>query len=170
MFTLGEIIDLAVRIEKNGESTYRKAQKEVSNPVLSSMLQWLADDEAEHEKWFAKLKQNVDEKIEDPKFEEMGREILGGVLGKQAFSMDEADFSRLNDITDLLELSLEFEKDTLVFYEMLKEFVEDEKVLSGIAKIIEEENRHIAYLQEFLEKGEIPSLKHPRDSKTRGRG
>ena len=134
------------------------------------MLQWLADDEAEHEKWFAKLKQNVDEKIEDPKFEEMGREILGGVLGEHAFSMDEADFSCLKDIKDLFELSLEFEKDTLVFYEMLKEFVEDEKVLSGIAKIIEEENRHIAYLQEFLEKGEIPSLKPPRDAKTSGRG
>ena len=160
MFTLGEIIDLAVRIEKNGESTYRKAQKVVSSPILSSMLQWLADDEAEHEKWFTKLKQNVNEKIEDPKFEEMGREILGGVLGEHAFSMEEADFSSLKDIKDILELSLEFEKDTLVFYEMLEEFVEDEKVLSGIAKIIEEENRHIAYLQEFLEKGRIPSLKH----------
>jgi rubrerythrin len=124
------------------------------------MLQWLADDEAEHEKWFTKLKQNVNEKIEDPKFEEMGREILGGVLGEHAFSMEEADFSSLKDIKDVLELSLEFEKDTLVFYEMLEEFVEDEKVLSGIAKIIKEENRHIAYLQEFLEKGEIPSLKH----------
>ena len=160
MFTLGEIVDLAVRIEQNGESTYRKAQKVVSSPILSSMLQWLADDEAEHEKWFTELKQNVNEKIEDPKFEEMGREILGGVLGEHAFSMEEADFSSIKDIKDVLELSLEFEKDTLVFYEMLKEFVEDEKVLSGMAKIIEEENRHIAYLQEFLEKGEIPTLKH----------
>ena len=159
MFTLGEIIDLAIRIEKNGESTYRKAQKVVSSPILSSMLQWLADDEAEHEKWFTKLKQNVNEKIEDPKFEEIGREMLGGVLGEHAFSLEEADFSCLNDIKDVLELSLEFEKDTLVFYEMLEEFVEDEKVLSGIAKIIKEENRHIAYLQEFLEKGGIPSLK-----------
>lgn len=164
MFTLGEIIDLAVRIEKNGESTYRKAQQKVSSPVLSSMLQWLADDEAEHEKWFTKLKRNVDEKIEDPKFEEMGREILGGVLGEHTFSMDEADFSSLNDIKDLFELSLEFEKDTLVFYEMLKEFVEDEKVLSGIDKIIEEEKRHIAYIQGFLRNGEIPSLKHPREA------
>ena len=160
MFTLGEIIDLAIRLEKNGERTYRKAQKEVSNPILASMLQWLANDEAEHEKWFTNLKKIVNEKIEDPKFEEIGREILGGVLGEHAFSMEEADFSCINDIKDVLELSLEFEKDTLVFYEMLEEFVEDEKVLSGIAKIIKEENRHIAYLQEFLEKGEIPSLQH----------
>ena len=62
MFTLGEIIDLAIRIEKNGESTYRKAQKEVSSSKVSAMLEWLADDEAKHEKWFTELRENVDEK------------------------------------------------------------------------------------------------------------
>ena len=161
MFTLGEIIDLAIRIEKNGENTYRKAQDEVSSSELASMLQGLADDEAEHEKWFAELRENVDEKIENPKLAEMGKEILQGVLGDHAFSMDEADFSSLDNITGLLELSLEFEKDTLVFYEMIKEFIEDGKVLSGIDKIIKEENRHIKYLEEFIEKGEILPLTHP---------
>lgn len=161
MFTLGEIIDLAIRIEKNGGNTYKRAQEEISSSRLTAMLQWLADDEAEHEKWFAKLRENIDEKIEDPKLEEMGKEILQGILGDNAFSMDEADFSSLNSITGLLELSLEFEKDTIVFYEMIKGFIEDEKVLSGIDKIIKEENRHIKYLEEFLEKGEILPLTDP---------
>ena len=31
---MAEIIDLAVRIEKNGEKAYRKARDEVSNPSL----------------------------------------------------------------------------------------------------------------------------------------
>jgi len=44
MFTLGEIIDLAISIEKNGENAYRKAQEEVSNPSLASMLQRLAEE------------------------------------------------------------------------------------------------------------------------------
>ena len=158
MFTLGEIIDLAIRIEKNGESTYRKAQKEVSSSKVSAMLEWLADDEAKHEKWFTELRENVDEKIEDPILEKMGKEILQSVLGDHTFSMNEVDFSSLDNIKGLLEVSLEFEKDTLIFYEMIKGFIEDENVLSGIDKIIEEENSHVKNLEEFLKKGEILPL------------
>ena len=154
MFTLGEIIDLAIRIEKNGENTYRKAQEEVSNPSLASMLQWLAEDEVEHEKWFEKLKEEVETTEEDPKLEEMGKAILQSVLGDQAFSIKDADLSRIEDLNSLLELSVEFEKDTILFYEMLSAFIDDEETLRQLDKIIEEENRHVQVLEEFLEKKE----------------
>lgn len=152
MFTLGEIIDLAIRIENNGKNTYRKAQDEVASSELASMLQELADDEAEHEKWFAKFREDMDTEIEDSKIEEIGRSILQSVLGNQAFSMNDADFSRIDNITNLLELSIEFERDTIIFYGMLKEFIKDDKVLSGIDQIIEEENRHIKRLEDVIKK------------------
>jgi len=151
MFTLSEIIDLAIRIEKNGENAYRKAQEEVSNPSLASILQWLAEEEVEHEKWFTRLKENAATLAEDPKLEEMGKSILQGVLGDQAFSIKDADFSKTEDINSLLELSVEFEKDTILFYEMLSAFIDDEETLSQLDKIIEEEKRHVQLLEEFLE-------------------
>ena len=150
MFTLGEIIDLAVRIENNGENTYRKAQEEVSSPELASMLRDLADDEAEHERWFAEFRKDMDKEIRDPGMEEMGRSILQGVLGDQAFSMNDADFSKIDNVKDLLELSLEFEKDTIIFYEMIREFIGDKAVHSGIEKIIDEEIRHVKRLEKLL--------------------
>jgi len=160
MFTLGEIIELAVRIEKNGEDIYRKAQEEVSSPSLASMLQWLADDEVEHEKWFTQLKDGIETTVEDPKLEEMGKAILKGVLGDQAFSIKDVDFSKIEDINSLLELSVEFEKDTIIFYEMLSAFIDDEETLRQLDKIIEEENRHVQVLEEFLEKREaLPDTK-----------
>lgn len=155
MFSLGEIVDLAIQIEKNGEQSYRKAQKEVTSQELASILGWLANDEKEHEKWFIDMKKEIDEKIEDPKLEEMGREILNGVLGEQAFSMDDADFSRIKDIDTLLEISLEFEKDTILFYEMIKDFIEDGIILEGIDRIIKEENKHVKRLEELTSKNEI---------------
>ena len=150
MFTLGEIIDLAVRIEANGEKAYRKAQGQVTDPALASMLGWLADEEVEHEKWFPRLKENITIGREDPKLEEMGKAILQGVLGDHTFSIDEADFSRIEDLDSLLELSVEFEKDTILFYEMLSAFIEDEQTLIRLNRIIEEENRHVRLLQDFL--------------------
>jgi rubrerythrin len=161
MFTLGEIIDLAIQIEKNGEKSYRKAQDEVSDVSVSSMLKWLADDEAEHEKWFENMKKEIDEKVEDPRLEEMGKEILTSVLGEQAFSMDDADFNKIDNITALLELSLEFERDTILFYEMIKDFIDDSKVMAGIDKIIEEENKHVKKLEEFLGEGNILMADNP---------
>jgi rubrerythrin len=150
LFTLGEIIDLAVRIEMNGQKAYRKAQVQVTDPALASMLGWLADEEAEHEKWFPNLKQGVKEIGEDPKLEEMAKGVLQGVLGDQAFSIDEADFSKVEDLNQLLELSVEFEKDTVLFYEMLSAFIQDEPTLNRLSRIIEEENRHVRTLQDFL--------------------
>jgi rubrerythrin len=151
MFTLSEIIDLAIRIEKNGENAYRKAQEEVSNPSLASMLQWLAEEEVEHEKWFIRLKEKTTTVAEDPKLEEMGKAILQGVLGDQVFSIKDADFSKTEDINSLLELSIEFEKDTILFFEMLSAFIDDKETLSQLDKIIEEEKRHVQLLEEFLE-------------------
>ena len=159
MFTLREIIDLAVRIEKNGENVYRKAQKEVSDPMLSSMLLWLADDELEHEKWFTQFKNGMDETGEDPKLEEMAKAILGGVLGEQAFSLQDTDFSTIESVQNLMELSLEFEKDTVLFYEMLSAFIEDEQTLRQLKEIIEEENRHVQVLKDFIAGREVLPFK-----------
>lgn len=162
MFTLGEIIDLAVRIEKNGEMAYRKAQKEVLDASLADLLGRLADEEDEHEKWFLRLKEKVEPHQEDHRLEEMGQALMQGVLGEQAFSISEADFSRIEDRDSLLALSVEFEKDTVLFYEMLGAFIEDEKTLEQLDQIIQEENRHIRLLNESLKnKTPLPSFKRP---------
>jgi rubrerythrin len=160
MFTLGEIIDLAVRIEVNGQKAYRKAQEQVTDLALASMLGWLADEEAEHEKWFPRLKENMKTNLEDLQLEEMGKAVLQGVLGDHTFSIDEADFSRIEDLDSLLTLSVEFEKDTVLFYEMLSAFIEDEQILNRINRIIEEEKRHVRLLQDFLtDKQSLPGHK-----------
>ncbi len=162
MFTLNDIFDLAVRIEINGQKAYRKGRDQVSEPALASMLGWLADEEARHENWFRRFRETVDSSSEDPRLEEMGKTVLQGVLGEQAFSIDGADFSKMEDLNNLLTLSLEFEKDTVLFYEMLSAFVEDEKVLEQLEQIIEEENRHVRFLQDLLEQKEpLPFLKGP---------
>jgi len=161
MFTVGEIIDLAIRIERNGEKIYRKAGKEISDPSLSSFLEWLADEELEHEKWFLLLREEGQTEEEIPQFEDMGKEILRGVLGDRAFSMNDIDFSNVEELNDLLSLSLEFEKDTILFYEMLGKFIDDVETSRQLGKIIEEEQRHVELLERFLEKGEVPKRGEP---------
>ena len=158
MFNLGDITDLAVRLEKNGENTYRKAMKDVSDPHLLSVLNQLAMDELEHVKWFEDLRERVGPKGIEPELDEMGKMMLQNILGDQAFSISEADFSKIENVKELLELSIEFEKDTILFYELILAVIEDEKTIEGLNAIIEEENRHVSVLTESLENGIYPHV------------
>lgn len=153
MFTSGEIVDLAIQIEKNGERIYRDALQAVPSSPLAEGLERLADEEAQHVEWFSKMKETAQTPIEDARVEEMGKSILRGVLGDQAFSLRDVDFSNLEKVRDLFELAIEFEKDTVLFYEMIRGFIDDEETLGDLNKIIEEENRHIELIQGFIEKG-----------------
>lgn len=53
-----------------------------------------------------------------------------------------------------MELSIEFEKDTIIFYKMLNAFLTDEEMVQGLEEIIGEENRHVRVLEEWQEEEE----------------
>ena len=152
MFTMSEIIEFAIRIEENGEKVYRDASEKVSEPSLVSLLQWLADEEAEHVQWFSELKGTVQEESVDPKVGEMGQSLLLGIVGDQTFSLKERDLSKIADLKEVLRIALGFEKDTVIFYEMMGSFVQDDAALAKLDQIIQEEKRHVRTLSEFLHK------------------
>ena len=151
MFTLSDIIEIALQIEKNGESTYRRAQRKTSDPSLADLLGLLADEELEHQRWFAEFKSRVGNKPVDQNLEAMGRELFQNILGEKAFSLDEVDLSQVPDIQAVMRISAEFEQDTVVFYEMLEPFVEEPRSREDLRAIIEEEKRHVRDLQKRLE-------------------
>ena len=150
MFSIREILDLAIQLEKNGESVYRDAVDKVNRPGLVSLLIWMADEEASHMRWFSEVKKKFEMHSINPFMEEMGRQVFGGILGDKSFSHKEVDFSRVDRLDDLIGIFIEFEKDTILFYETLIPFIEDEDTLENITKIIAEENNHIKKLQDFL--------------------
>ena len=157
MFSAHEILDLAVRLEKNGESVYRQAATKVPDSDLVSLLVWMADEEAGHRHWFLELKNSLASRSINPFIEEMGRQVFGEMLGEKSFSHRDVDFTRVERLKDLIDIFIEFEKDTILFYETLTPFVEDKDTLQNISKIIAEENNHIKKLQEVLvDKANVP--------------
>ena len=153
MLSISEIIDIAIQIEKNGEKTYRDAIEKVSSSSLASLLIWLADEEVKHVEWFEELKQTAGKAPVDPLLEEMGKKVLTAALGHQAFSLEEVNFSNISEIKKLLNVAIEFERDTVLFYKMIQTFIQEEKVQELLNLIINEENRHILVLQQFQDKG-----------------
>lgn len=152
MFTIGEIIDLAIQIETNGEKTYRNGQRETDDPALSSLLGWLADQEKEHIEWFSNLNVRIDKSPVTTDLDRAARDFLRGVLGGQTFSLGEIGVSKQEGVISMLETSLEFEKDTILFYEMVGEFVEDTATKRHLKTIISEEEDHVKLLGEYLDR------------------
>jgi rubrerythrin len=152
MFSLKDIIDIAVQIEQNGERVYRNAAQKIENPSLRSLLQGLADEEAQHAKWFEALMDTVTGTGDFPEQEKMGRALLKNAVGAQSFTLEDADFSSMGTIEDLFELAIEFEKDTVLFYGMLQPLIEDQKTLEQLHAIIQEEENHATCLKERLGK------------------
>ena len=155
MFSAKEIIELAIKIEKNGEAVYRSAIEKVPNPGLAPLLEWMADEEVKHANWFAELKHNLETKNENPFVEEMGHELFNEMLGDKNFSLKDVDFAAIEEIDDLIETFIEFEKDSIIFYEVLKPFVEDPVVREYLNKIIDEEKHHIELLKEITDRKEV---------------
>lgn len=150
MFAITEILDIAIKIEKNGETAYRNAIEKIPDTSLTRLLQWMADEEVNHIKWFLDLKQSIESNRENPFDQTMPHHMLTEIIGEQSFSLKEIDFSQINNTKDLIDIFIEFEQDSILFYEMLKPFVQSEETRSQLNQIIDEEKRHVEKLQEVM--------------------
>lgn len=150
MFSLQDVIQIAIQLENNGEAVYRRAAEKSNQASLCSFMAWMADQEAAHAQWFGQLKISNTALDGDRDLARMGRELLQDAVGEQSFSLESLDLNRVEDLNELIRVSIEFEKDTVLFYEMLSAFVDTPDGRSLLEKIIVEEHRHIRMLEEFI--------------------
>jgi len=155
MFTPVDILDVAVQLERNGEKVFREAIKKVRQTDLADLLKWMADQEKAHIQRFIELKAKIKKPFTDPILQKMGREILQETLDGASFNLKNVDFSKIDEIRELLNLSIEFEKDTAIFYELLLSFVEDRETQDLLEKIIDEEHNHAKLLKEFVDTAQM---------------
>ena len=155
MFSLKDICDVAIQIEENGEKTYRSAQAKVDDIRLKELLGWMADEEARHANWFANLSKRLSISVQHPQIEEMGKNLLKESIGDQTFNLSEDALSQEASLRHVFEQSIEFEKDTIIFYEMLKAFIDDKVVMEQLEIIIQEERNHVDTLVQFADKASL---------------
>ena len=72
-------------------------------------------------------------------------------LAEKGFSLDDVDFSKVEHTNDLLLKMIEFENDTVLFYEMIRTVVSDKETLDCIDTIIDQEKKHGKKLQQYID-------------------
>ena len=110
----------------------------------------MANEEASHAKWFAGQKNSLSLEMDEARLKEMVPQALQEMIGDKTLSLNEVNFSKIKNVSQLMETFIGFENDTILFYELLEMFIEEDKVLNGLKKIILEEKKHIETLETMM--------------------
>ena len=150
MFTPSEIFDLAIRLEENGEAFYRANADIIADSAIQTLILRLAEDEKEHRECFEGFKRSCEALGLGSEMDSVSGQMLQDIIGKRAFSLDEVEVARVESEADLYRHAIEFEKDTIVFYEMIRGFLTDSAAIEQIDRIIDMEKSHVDQLSAQL--------------------
>jgi rubrerythrin len=156
MFTIADIREIAIQIERNGEAAYRKAAELAVEPGLAEIFIWMADEEKRHAEWFEKIQSDQPLTDEQRELEKMGRQLLQEMIADQTFSLEQYELQQTRDFSQMLAQSKTFEEDTILFYEFLQTMISDSEANAQLNVIISEERRHYQQLGEMETAGGRP--------------
>jgi rubrerythrin len=147
-----EIIEIAIRIEENGQEFYTAAAEMIKESTdVKGLFLDLAEKELTHIAIFQKLA----DKFEPESFEfnkEESSDYIGHLADTHIFGRKDAGTELAKTVStpqQALEIAFKFENDSVVFYEeLLKRASSDAKKL--ILRIIEEEKEHAAEIKRFM--------------------
>jgi len=159
-FNAFEIFEMAEQIERNGVKFYRKAAQSITDQKVHQMLLSLADMEAEHEETFAGMRKQLSDEERESRVFDPENEMalyLQAMANGHVFDLKKDPSEQLTGtetVEDILKFAIEAEKDSIVFYLGLKDFVPAKAGKHKVEAIIKEEMGHITVLNRGL-----PALK-----------
>ncbi|MCK9220144.1 MAG: ferritin family protein [Bacteroidales bacterium] len=147
-----EIVEIAVRIEENGNEFYMAAASKITgNNDIKGLFLDLAEKEIQHISIFQKLFEKFNTESFDFSSEDASAYINhlaeSHIFGKPESGKQLAN--KLKSPKEGLKLAYRFENESVAFYtELLKYTRSDSKPL--VQQIIEEEKEHAAEIEKFL--------------------
>ena len=159
-FNAFEVFEIAQKIERNGARFYRKAAGLFKEPHLGNMFIELANWETKHIEVFANMKKQLAQQSRELRCFKPDKNMLidaQAMAGLAVFGIKPEPSDELTgkeNLKDVLKRAIQKEKDSIVYYTGLKDFVPARAGGHKIADIIEEEMRHIRILSQSLEQRE----------------
>ena len=156
-FNVDEIFEMAEEIERNGAKFYRKAAKNTSDGKTKKMLLGLAVMEDGHEMTFATMREELTTQDKEPTVYDpdnqaaMYLRMMADSRGCEGKKSPTEEITGNEPIKKILELALNSEKDSVVFYMNMRGFIKSEAGKDKVKAIIDEEISHINLLNEKLQ-------------------
>lgn len=155
IFKATDILLAAQEVETRGEVFYNRLVETTADPKLRDLFAFLAGEETRHREIFAKLYERVGQ-VELPAWAEEDEYV-----DYLKYLLDAHTLFRLGDVEHLktfmgtakeaIETAMGFEKDTIMFFLEMREFV-PEGERKHIQACIDEERSHLRLLASMLRK------------------
>jgi rubrerythrin len=149
-FNASEILDMAIQIEKNGYTYYKKAAADIKETDIKSFLEGLAEMEVKHEDFFKEMKTTLTTKESADVVFDPGEETaayLQALADTRVFYQKNIDTSSAEEV---LKEAIVAEKESIVFYLGMKEMIPKGSGQDKIDDVIREEMKHIQIISSQL--------------------
>jgi rubrerythrin len=154
-----EVFEIAEQIERNGVKFYRKAAELFNESEICTLLIELADWETRHEQIFRDMGKQLIQLNKKTRTLELGKKefdpkLMACLTVFGTVSDPPHKLKSIEKIADVLKTAIEKEKDSITFYEGLKDFVSASDDKNKVDDIIKEEMHHIQILSQALKQRE----------------
>ena len=146
-----EVVEMGIQIEENGRDFYTELAAKSDDPKAKAVFSFLAAQEEDHIAVFNQVfKSACDYKPEGAYTEEYFA-YMNALASQYVFTKEgkgKEIAGRVKSCEEGLELGIKFEKDSILFYQEMKNYVteKDWKLIDGL---IAQEKEHLRKLYDF---------------------
>ena len=151
--TARDIIRIALEVEQTGMHSYREMKQATQDQELNKLLGYLEKEEEDHISIFSKMFKDIEinpATMPEPSPEDQA--YLDSIMKSTVFEGPQAGIKRAKEAKtpiDILKLSLQFERDSMLFWTRLFKMVrETDRPL--IQRLIEQEDKHVRDIESLL--------------------
>lgn len=148
IFRAAEILDMALQIERQGIAFYSACRDMAHSPGLIKTFSFLIGQEHRHADIFSGMKAEAGEQRLPEGFAGEYESTVDSFVRGRVFSSPEAaerEARRLRDEHTAVDRAVEFEQQSISFYNTIKDRVRDSEA-AVIERVIDEERSHIERL------------------------
>lgn len=151
-FSADEILEMAETIERNGAKFYRKAATMASDEQVKGRLLGMADMEDGHLDTFKRIREQLSDKEKRPTTFDPDNQAalylqaMAAAHGSEGKVTPTQELTGQESLDEIIEIALNAEKESVVFYTGLKELVPAHAGRDIVDEVISEELSHITTL------------------------
>lgn len=149
LFNVSEIYQFAIKIEENGEKFYREFSEKFDDKEIKALFNLLADEEIKHKNTFEKMLSKIENYQPRESYPGEYFSYLKAYAENIIFNVDElkSKVSKISSVIDALNFAIEREWDSILYYQEIKIYVDEDR-RNLIDRIIMEERNHFVRLNE----------------------
>jgi len=151
VFAARELIEIAMRIEENGENFYRMAAEKIEDQTARLLFYHLSDEEARHRQIFAGFLDEVESYEPPENYPGEHRAYIEAYADHLIFSTEIVKNGPWNftDAKSVIRFAIQKETESILFYREIKGYFPQARQ-SLLASIIDEERKHFTELSRLL--------------------